>query len=191
MAAPKPRRYAIAALQLALENEGIPRWEQDMAQAADVLSDGDFRALLIAPQVSDEAKLNGISTLLGDVSPLIINMVSLMAVRGDIGSFSRGLLDLPGTRQRASRHRTGGGYVGRTAGRRAQGTDSQQPRRHHRQRDHNDRKHRHRDYRRGRCQGGRPVDRRQHAHQVAFHARPDCRPPRGGGIGAIAHALFI
>ena len=88
MAAPKPRRYAIAALQLAVENEGIPRWEQDMAQAADVLSDGDFRALLIAPQVSDEAKLNGINTLLADVSPLIVNMVSLMAVRGDIGAFS-------------------------------------------------------------------------------------------------------
>ena len=87
MAAPKPRRYAIAALQLALENEGIPRWEQDMAQAADVLSDDDFRTLLIAPQVSDEAKLNGINTLLGDVAPLIVNMVSLMAVRGDIGSF--------------------------------------------------------------------------------------------------------
>ena len=59
-----------------------------MAQAADVLSDGDFRALLIAPQVSDEAKLNGINTLLGDVAPLIVNMVSLMAVRGDIGSFA-------------------------------------------------------------------------------------------------------
>ena len=46
-----------------------------------------FRALLVAPQVSDEAKLNGITTLLGDVAPLIVNMVSLMAVRGDIGSF--------------------------------------------------------------------------------------------------------
>ena len=87
MAAPKPRRYAIAALQLALENEGISRWEQDIARAADVLSDDDVRALLVAPQVSDEAKLNGISTLLGDVAPLIVNMVSLMAVRGDIGSF--------------------------------------------------------------------------------------------------------
>lgn len=87
MAAPKPRRYAIAALQLALENEGIPRWEQDIARAAEVLGDDDFRALLVAPQVSDEAKLNGISTLLGDVAPLIVNMISLMAVRGDIGSF--------------------------------------------------------------------------------------------------------
>ena len=56
MAAPKPRRYAIAALQLALENEGISRWEQDIARAADVLSDDDVRALLVAPQVSDEAK---------------------------------------------------------------------------------------------------------------------------------------
>ena len=58
-----------------------------MAQAAEVLSDEDFRALLIAPQVSDEAKLKGINTLLGDIAPLIVNMVSLMAVRGDIGSF--------------------------------------------------------------------------------------------------------
>ena len=88
MAAPKPRRYAIAALQLALENEGISRWEQDLSRAADVLSDDDFLALLLAPQVSDEAKLNGIATLLGDVAPLVFNMVSLMAVRGDIGSFS-------------------------------------------------------------------------------------------------------
>ncbi len=58
-----------------------------MAQAAEVLSDEDFRALLIAPQVGDEAKLNGINTLLGDAAPLIVNMLSLMAVRGDIGSF--------------------------------------------------------------------------------------------------------
>lgn len=58
-----------------------------MARAADVLSDEDFRALLIAPQVGDEAKLNGINTLLGDAAPLIVNMLSLMAVRGDIGSF--------------------------------------------------------------------------------------------------------
>lgn len=58
-----------------------------MAQAADILSDDDFRALLIAPQVSDEAKLNGVNTLLGELAPLIVNMVSLMAVRGDIGSF--------------------------------------------------------------------------------------------------------
>ena len=72
---------------MALENEGISRWEQDIARAADVLSDDDVRALLVAPQVSDEAKLNGITTLLGDVAPLIVNMVSLMAVRGDIGSF--------------------------------------------------------------------------------------------------------
>ncbi len=87
MAAPKPRRYAIAALQLALENEGIERWESDLARASEALADEDFRSFLEAPQVPDAAKLNGIDTLLGDLAPLVKNMVSLLAVRGEIASF--------------------------------------------------------------------------------------------------------
>ncbi len=87
MAAPKPRRYATAALQLALENEGIERWERDMERVLEALSYEDFRSLLEAPQVPDGVKVNGIGTLLGDVAPLVRNMVSLLAVRGEISSF--------------------------------------------------------------------------------------------------------
>ena len=94
MAAPKPRRYAIAALQLALENEGIPRWEQDIARAADVLSDDDFRALLVAPQVSDEAKLNGITTLLGIALAQVTSAVPLVDERRERIRFS--LADITG-----------------------------------------------------------------------------------------------
>ena len=93
MAAPKPRRYAIAALQLALENEGIERWEQDLSRASEALSNEDFSSFLEAPQVPDEAKLRGIDTLLGDLSPLVKNMVSLLAVRGEIPSFPMVLTD--------------------------------------------------------------------------------------------------
>lgn len=89
MAGASPRRYAQAAFALALENEGVDRWEVDLQRAQAVLEDVDVTALLSAPQVPERVKLEGITTLLPDVAPLIRNMVSLMVLRGDIMKFNR------------------------------------------------------------------------------------------------------
>lgn len=89
MAGASPRRYAQAAFALALENEGVDRWEADLQRAQEVLSDPDVMALFSAPQVPEQVKLDGVTTLLPEVAPLVRNMVSLMVLRGDIMKFSR------------------------------------------------------------------------------------------------------
>lgn len=89
MAGATPRRYAQAAFSLALENEGVDRWEADLQQAREILRDADVVALLSSPQVPESVKLDGVTTLLPDVAPLIRNLVSIMVLRGDILKFSR------------------------------------------------------------------------------------------------------
>lgn len=89
MAGATPRRYAQAAFTLALENEGVDRWEADLRRVQETLTDADVMALLSAPQVPERVKLDGIITLLPDVAPLIRNMVSMMVLRGDITKISR------------------------------------------------------------------------------------------------------
>jgi F-type H+-transporting ATPase subunit delta len=49
-----------------------------------VLADSDVTALLSAPQVPERVKLEGVTTLLPDVAPLVRNMVSVMVLRGDV-----------------------------------------------------------------------------------------------------------
>ncbi len=89
MAGATPRRYAQAAFALALENEGIDRWEADLQRVREILQDHDVAALLTAPQVPEKVKLDGVITLLPDVAPLIRNMVSVMVLRGDVVKFTR------------------------------------------------------------------------------------------------------
>ncbi|MDA1298074.1 MAG: ATP synthase F1 subunit delta [Chloroflexi bacterium] len=89
MAGASPRRYAQAAFALALENEGVDRWETDLQRVLAVLADADVMTLLSAPQVPERVKLDGVTTLLPDVAPLIRNMVSMMVMRGDISKIGR------------------------------------------------------------------------------------------------------
>lgn len=89
MAGATPRRYAQAAFSLALENEGVDRWEVDLQRASEVLREPDVIALLSAPQVPEKVKLDGVTTLLPDVAPLIRNFVSIVVLRGDILKFGR------------------------------------------------------------------------------------------------------
>ena len=89
MAGASPRRYAQVAFSLALENEGVERWETDLKRVRTVLSDHDVVALLSAPQVPEQVKLNGVATLLPDVAPLVRNMVNVIVLRGDIDKFNQ------------------------------------------------------------------------------------------------------
>jgi F-type H+-transporting ATPase subunit delta len=88
MAGASPIRYAQAAFALALENEGVDRWEADLNQVLEVLADADVVALLTAPQVPERVKLEGVTTLLPAIAPLMRNMVSMMVLRGDITKMS-------------------------------------------------------------------------------------------------------
>lgn len=72
---------------MAREHSNLDRWEEDLAQAAEVLGDPDVMGFLAAPQVSDSAKLDGIAKLLAGVEVMVRNTVNLMTVNRDIARF--------------------------------------------------------------------------------------------------------
>ena len=81
------RRYAQAAFELAKEHNSLDVWEQGLTRASEVLSDPDVLSFLDAPQVTDNAKLDGIATLLPSIGVLVRNTVSLMTVNHNVTKF--------------------------------------------------------------------------------------------------------
>jgi len=76
------RRFAQAVFQLALENDEVDRWLDDLTLLADALENQEFLEFLDAPQLSVNQKTGVIKSALGDsVSQLAINLISLLASR--------------------------------------------------------------------------------------------------------------
>ena len=74
------RRYAQAVFQLALEQDNLESWLDDLTLLASSLQDATFSEFLDAPQVTLAQKVQVIKDSLQDhVSPLAINLVSLLA----------------------------------------------------------------------------------------------------------------
>ena len=79
---PSPRRYAQAVFQLALERDELDTWVEDLRVLAVTLENRQFADLLDAPQVPAAHKLRAIGETLNDsVSPLAVNLVSILARR--------------------------------------------------------------------------------------------------------------
>lgn len=76
--APKARRYAQAAFEIASESDTLDEWAADLDALAIALSDDDFAALLDAPQAPMSAKMDGIDTVLADVSEKARNLAKLL-----------------------------------------------------------------------------------------------------------------
>ena len=76
--APKARRYAQAAFDIASESDALDEWAADLDVLAEALGDEDFAALLDAPQVPMAVKMDGIDTVLGDVGDLARNLAKLL-----------------------------------------------------------------------------------------------------------------
>ncbi len=76
------RRFAQAVFQLALENDELDRWYDDLTLIAEVLENREFSEFLDAPEMSVERKTEVIGSALGDsVGPMAINLISLLASR--------------------------------------------------------------------------------------------------------------
>lgn len=78
------QRYAQAIFELALENEQIEQWDQDLRLAADVLGDDDFGLFLKHAEVPLERKIAAIAAVLADAHPLVRNLVALLVTRGGV-----------------------------------------------------------------------------------------------------------
>lgn len=78
------QRYAQAIFELALENEQLEQWDQDLRLAADVLGDDEFARFLGHADVPQERKISAIESVLSETHPLVRNLVSLLVNRGGV-----------------------------------------------------------------------------------------------------------
>ncbi|HCV27519.1 MAG: ATP synthase F1 subunit delta [Dehalococcoidia bacterium] len=76
--APKARRYAQAAFDIAFENDTFDEWAADLDALATALGDEDFAALLDAPQVPMAVKMDGIDKVLADLGETARNLAKLL-----------------------------------------------------------------------------------------------------------------
>lgn len=79
------RRYAQAVFSIALEKNEPDRWQSDLSNVASLTSDSALVALLQSPKVPFEAKAKLLSEQLGEVNPLVLNLVYLLLIRGRLG----------------------------------------------------------------------------------------------------------
>jgi F-type H+-transporting ATPase subunit delta len=78
------QRYAQAIFELALENEQVEQWDQDLRLASDVLQDEEFALFLKHAEVSSERKVTAIESVLAEVHLLVRNLVSLLVSRDGV-----------------------------------------------------------------------------------------------------------
>jgi F-type H+-transporting ATPase subunit delta len=80
------QRYAEAIFELALENQQIEQWDQDLRLAADVLGDEEFALFLGHADVPQERKISAVESVLSEAHPLVRNLVSLLVGRGGVAT---------------------------------------------------------------------------------------------------------
>ena len=86
-------RYAQAVFQIALDQDELDGWLEDMTLLAQALKSRELAEFLDAPQVSVERKVGLIRETIGDtVAPLALNLLSLLASRS-IAHLLTGVLD--------------------------------------------------------------------------------------------------
>jgi F-type H+-transporting ATPase subunit delta len=78
------RRYSQAIFRMALQEKDLNRWQSDLRKVATLLKDNALASLIANPEVTGEAKLKTLSQRLGDVNPLVIKLVLLLAAKGKL-----------------------------------------------------------------------------------------------------------
>ncbi len=80
------RRYAQAVFQIAIENDELESWLDDLTVLSAAVQDAELSAFLNAPQLSHSQKIAVLESTLKDaVGPLALNLVSLLASRNLAG----------------------------------------------------------------------------------------------------------
>jgi len=77
------RRYARAVFDIALEENGLERWQSDLQQIVGAAADARFLAVLESPKIKFEEKSRLLSQL-GGIDPLVLNLVRLLVARGGV-----------------------------------------------------------------------------------------------------------
>ena len=87
--APTAKRYAQAAFQIAQERNEIDQWADELQASLAVVEDATLQTYLRLPKVRIADKLKAIQEALGSVSPLVRNLVGLLATRNAIELYPR------------------------------------------------------------------------------------------------------
>lgn len=100
------QRYAQAIFELAVEQNQVESYTNDLEFADQVLQDEEFRAFLSHAEVPIVRKIGAIDAVFAEISPSVKNLISLLVTRGagdsihDIRAGYVGLLDVHLGRQR-------------------------------------------------------------------------------------------
>ena len=79
------RRYAQAVFEIALEKKELERWQSDLQKIVSTVGDDAFLAAMESPKIKFDDKVRLLSEGLGDVNPLVLNLVRLLITRAGIG----------------------------------------------------------------------------------------------------------
>lgn len=80
------QRYARALFDLAVERDTTDQWATDLAQMAQVMQDEQFNLFLKHAEVPLDRKIDGLSSVLPEVDPMVRNLGSLLITRGSVDS---------------------------------------------------------------------------------------------------------
>jgi F-type H+-transporting ATPase subunit delta len=78
------RRYAQAVFEIALEKNELERWQADLQKISGAIADGLFLAVMESPKIKLEDKAALLKALPGGISPLAVNLVSMLITRGGV-----------------------------------------------------------------------------------------------------------
>ena len=78
------RRYAQALFELAIQQDQVPQWSEELGYMAQVLLDPEFNSFLKHTGVPVERKTAAIETVLPEINPLVRNLGALLVSRGAV-----------------------------------------------------------------------------------------------------------
>jgi len=79
------RRYSQTVFKMALEAQELNRWQTDLRKIASLVRDEAVFTLLENPDVSSDEKIRVLSERLGELNPMVLKLVSLLAAKGRLG----------------------------------------------------------------------------------------------------------
>lgn len=76
------RRYAQAVFEIAREQDRLDEWQSDLVKMASLVKDTDVLAWMEDPKTPFDARARLLKESLGDLDPLVLNLVYLLLARG-------------------------------------------------------------------------------------------------------------
>ena len=80
------RRYSQSIFRMALEQKDLNRWQSDLRKVAALMKDNALFSLITNPKITGEEKTRTLTQRLGDVNPLVIKLVLLLATKGKLAA---------------------------------------------------------------------------------------------------------